>query len=193
MKMTLVCGFALVAAFSPVIGAEVTLADFESPDPGGWKIPDWAGEKADHVAKEIAVSKDQASKGSQSLKVVAQFPGGNWTAAVIELEDSIDLSEQSKLSVDIYLPKDAPEGLKGNICLTYGSNWTWAESVKNISLVPGKWTTIEVDMSEGSKDWKKVRVDNEFRSDIRKLDIRVISDKKPAYSGDLYIDNIRAE
>lgn len=187
------CGLVLVMALMRVNGAEVAIADFESPDPGAWKIPDWASEKADHVAREIGISTEQASKGAQSLKVTAQFPGGNWTAAVIELEDSIDLNEQSKLLVDIYVPKDAPDGLKGNVCLTYGSNWTWAESLKNIPLVPGKWVTLEIDISEGSKDWKKVRIDNEFRSDIRKLDIRVLSDKKPAYSGVFYVDNVRAE
>jgi hypothetical protein len=192
MKRTPIIGFVLAAAALPLAGAEVTVADFESPEPGGWKIPDWAAEKADHVAKEIAVSKEEASKGAQSLKVTAQFPGGIWTASVVELEDSLDFNEQSRIAVDIYLPKDAPEGLKGNICLSYGSNWTWAESVKNVSLIPGKWTTVEVDISEGSKEWKKVRVDNEFRTDIRKLDIRILSDKKPAYSGTFYIDNIRA-
>jgi len=186
--MILLAAFALAPAF----GAEQTIADFEGADPGGWKIPDWALEKADHVAKEIAVSKEQASKGAQSLKVTAAFPGGNWNAAVVELEEGLDLTPHSKLAVDIYLPKDAPEGLKGNICATFGGNWTWAEQLKNIALVPGQWTTVEVDIADGSKDWKKVRVDSDFRGDIRKLDIRVISDKKPAYSGEFYVDNIRA-
>jgi mannanase-like protein len=192
MNKIMTFGFILGAAILPVLGAEVTVADFEGAHPESWKIPDWALEKADHVAKEISISKDQASKGTQSLKVTAAFPGGTWNAAAVELEENLDFSEQSKISVDIYLPKDAPEGLYGNICVTYGSKWTWAEQVKNVPLVPGKWTTVEADIAEGSKDWKKVRVDGEFRSDIRKLNIRVISDKKPAYSGDFYFDNVRA-
>jgi hypothetical protein len=172
--------------------AEVTIADFEEPDAGKWVIPDWAKEKADHVAKEIGVSKEFAQKGAQSLKIAAQFPGEKWSAAVVETEEYLDLTDKSKLAVDIYIPKDAPEGLKGNVCATFGSGWSWAEQLKNIPLVPGQWTTVEVDIADGSKDWKKVRVDSEFRGDIRKLDIRIISDKKPAYNGNVYIDNIRA-
>jgi hypothetical protein len=175
-----------------VFAAETTIADFEEADPGKWGVPDWAKEKADHVAKDVAVSKEFAKKGAQSLVISTQFPGEKWTAAVVECEDYLDLTDKSKLAVDIYLPKDAPEGLKGNICATYGSGWSWAEQIKNIPLVPGQWTTVEVDIADGSKDWKKVRVDSEFRGDIRKLDIRVISDKKPAYSGPVFIDNIRA-
>jgi hypothetical protein len=183
---------ALVFFAVTAFGAETTIADFEEADPGKWVIPDWAKEKADHVAKDIAVSKEFAKKGAQSLVMSCQFPGEKWTAGVIELEEYLDLTDKSKIAVDIYLPKDAPEGLKGNICATYGTGWSWAEQLRNIPLVPGQWTTVEVDIADGSKEWKKVRVDSEFRSDIRKLDIRVISDKKPAYNGNVYIDNIRA-
>lgn len=192
MKSTLIACCCFVLATVPMLGAEVTIADFETPTPGSWKIPDWALEKADHVAKEISISTDQASKGAQSLKVTAQFPGGIWSGAVVEVEDSMDFTSQSKIAVDIYLPKDAPQGLMGNICATYGSAWSWAEQLKTVPLTPGKWTTVEVDISDGSKDWKKVRVDSDFRSDIRKLDVRVLSDKKPAYNGVFYIDNVRA-
>lgn len=192
MKRMMVFLVTMSAAILRVTGAELTVADFEGADAGTWKIPDWALEKADHVAKEVSVSKEQASKGAQSLKMVTAFSGSNWSAAVVETEENLDFSEQSKLAVDIYLPKDAPEGLMGNICVTYGSKWTWAEQAKNVPLVPGKWTTVEADIAEGSKDWKKVRVDGEFRSDIRKVDIRIISDKKPAYSGIAFIDNVRA-
>jgi hypothetical protein len=36
-----------------------------------------------------------------------------------------------------------------------------------------------------------VEVTEAFRQDIRKIDIRVESNNKPAYSGPFYIDNIR--
>ena len=37
-----------------------------------------------------------------------------------------------------------------------------------------------------------LKVNDLFRTDIRKMDIRVISDKKAAYNGPVYIDNLRA-
>ena len=58
-------------------------------------------------------------------------------------------------------------------------------------LVAGKWITVKADLMPGSKDWKTTKVDEEFRSSIRKVGIRVESDKKPAYSGAFYIDNVR--
>lgn len=171
--------------------ADVTVDDFEG-ESAKWNIPDWALEKQDHVAKKIELTDEVASAGKKSLKVDTAFPGGNWSAAVVELEDYLDFSPAQKIAVDIFLPKDAPEGLKGNIVLTVGDGWTWTEQLKVIDLVPGKWTTVEANIADGSKDWKKTRVDEQWRSDIRKIDIRVISDKKAVYSGPVYIDNIRA-
>jgi hypothetical protein len=172
--------------------AEMTIADFEGAEPDKWTIPDWAKEKADHVAQAIEVSKEVASKGSQSLKVDCAFPGDKWTTAVVETEDYLDLTDKTTLAFDVYIPKDAPEGLKGNICVTYGSGWAWAEQMKDIPIKPGVWNPIEVDISNTSKDWKKLRIDEEFRGDIRKIDLRVISDKKPSYLGPVFIDNVRA-
>jgi hypothetical protein len=171
--------------------ADVTVDDFEG-EAAKWNIPDWALEKADHVAKKLELSKEQASDGKSSLKIETAFPGGSWTAAVVELEDYLDFSPAQKVAVDIYIPADAPEGLKGNIVLTIGDGWTWTEQLRPVALVPGKWTTVEANIADGSKDWKKAKVDEMWRSDIRKVDIRVISDKKPAYSGPVYIDNMRA-
>jgi hypothetical protein len=144
------------------------------------------------VAKKLELTKEQASDGKSSLKIEAAFPGGSWTAAVVELEDYLDFSPAQKVAVDIFIPADAPEGLKGNIVLTIGDGWTWTEQLRPVALVPGKWTTVEANIADGSKDWKKAKVDEMWRSDIRKIDIRVISDKKPAYNGPVYIDNMRA-
>lgn len=172
--------------------ADVKIADFET-DQLTWGVPDWALEKADHVAKKIELSSDVASDGKKSLKIDAAFTGQGWTAAVVEVQDYFDLSASQKVAVDVYLPKDAPEGLTGNIVLTVGDGWTWTEQLRSVPLVPGKWTTVEANIADGSKDWKKATVDNAWRSDIRKVDIRVISEKKAAYSGPVYIDHIRGE
>ena len=178
-----------VAADKPV--DKLTVGDFEEPQLT-WNIPDWALEKADHVAKDIKLSTDVASSGKQSLKIDANFPGVNWTAAVVELEDYLNFTPYQKIAVDVYLPKEAPPGLKGNIVLTVGEGWTWTEQLRPVMLEPGKWTTVEANIADESKDWKKAKVDAAWRADIRKIDVRVISDKKPAYTGPVYVDNVRA-
>ena len=123
--------------------------------------------------------------------IMTDFPGGRWTGAIVEIMQYFDWSDYSKLACDIYLPKDAPLGLKGKMILTVGDSWKWVEMSKSTSLIPGKWVTISADLKKGSIDWRRVQVDDAFRSDVRKLDIRVESNNKPAYTGPIYIDNIR--
>ena len=61
---------------------------------------------------------------------------------------------------------------------------------RGISLVPGEWTTIHANVKEGSTDWKFFPDEN-FRKDIKRLGVRVESDRKPVYTGPIYIDNVR--
>ncbi len=157
----------------------------------GWEIPDWAYEKPDHVQKEINVSNKYASEGASSLEIQAEFPGGRWTGAITEIMQYFDWTDFSKISCDIYLPKEAPLGLTGKIILTVGDSWKWVEMSRSFALKPGEWTTISADIKPGSIDWRRVQVDDAFRQDVRKIDIRVESNNKPAYTGPIYIDNIR--
>lgn len=157
----------------------------------GWEIPDWAYEKPDHVCQDINPSTNFSSKGAGSLEMQVEFPGGRWTGALIEIMQYFDWSDYSKIAVDLYIPKDAPLGLKAKIILTVGDSWKWVEQSKSAALKPGQWVTLEADLKPGSIDWRRVQVDEAFRSDIRKLDIRVDSNNKPAYTGPIYIDNIR--
>lgn len=167
-----------------IFGFETTLA--------GWEIPDWALEKKDHVAKDLAISRDYASEGQYSLKMTADFPGGGvWTAALVEVLEYFDWSPYSIISIDIYVPEGATSKLKGEIIFTVGEDWTWREMSKTTKLKAGTWTTIKADIKPGSKDWRRYKPDDEFRADIRKFAIRVASDKYPVYSGPIYIDNIR--
>jgi hypothetical protein len=157
----------------------------------GWEIPDWAYEKPDHVQQDIRSSNNFASDGSSSLEIDTEFPGGRWTGAIIEIMQYFDWSDYSTIACDIYLPADAPLGLKAKMILTVGDSWKWVEQSKSASLKPGEWVTVSADLKPGSIDWRRVQVDEAFRSDIRKLDIRVDSNNKPAYTGPVYIDNIR--
>lgn len=172
------------------MAAEKILYSFDKGT-DGWEIPEWALEKSDYVAQSVESSQDYANEGASSLKISADFPGKTWTAAIIEVAESFDLTPYGEISCDIYVPKDAPEGLKGKIILTVGENWKWAEMSRSVPLVPGQWTTISASLLPGSTNWQRTVVDDNFRKDIRKIDIRVESNKKPAYSGAVYIDSIK--
>ncbi len=182
----ILCFFAAGLSFA----GEDVLFSFEGGTEG-WEIPDWAYEKPDHVQEAINISEEFASNGANSLEVEAVFPGGRWAGAIVETMQYFDWSEYNKLACDIYLPADAPLGLKAKFILTVGDNWQWVEMSRSYDLKPGEWVTVEADIAPGSIDWRRVEVGEAFRQDIRKIDIRVESNNKPAYSGPFYIDNVR--
>lgn len=168
-----------------------TYFDFEMPDLNGWELPLWVQGKTDYVAKEVTFSEDVATSGKGSMKVVSDFPGGKWTAALVEIEQYLDLSSYRVIEADIYLPPDAPIGLKAKFILTVGNNWKFVEMSRSVPLIPGEWATLTASIEPGSYDWKRVVPDEEFAEDVRKIAIRIESNRKPQYSGTLYIDNVR--
>jgi hypothetical protein len=169
---------------------ETVLFSFENGT-DGFEIPDWAYEKPDHVQQDIRSSQNFASEGNSSLEIDCEFPGGRWTGAIIEIMQYFDWADYSTLACDVYLPQGAPMGLKGKIILTVGDSWKWIEMSRSYNIKPGQWTTMTADLKAGSIDWRRIEVDEAFRSDIRKIDIRVESNNKPAYTGPIYIDNVR--
>lgn len=186
--------FAVIGLLSAAVVARAeeatVLFDFET-GLQGWEIPDWAYEKTDHVQKEVKISDVYSSEGVNSLEMDVDFPGGRWTGAIVEIMQFFDWTEYSKVACDIYLPEGAPQGLKAVMVLTVGDSWKWVEMSRSYSLEPGEWVTMSGDLTPGSVDWRRVQVDDTFRQDIRKIDIRVQSNNKPAYAGPVYIDNIR--
>ena len=191
--IVLTIAIALVLSVSSFVRAEDKVIFGFEKDTQGWEIPDWALEQEDHVAKSIEASKDVAGEGKGSLKVMTVFPGNMWTAALIEDFEYFDWTPYKGIACDIYVPKDAPTGLKGKIILTVGENWKFTEMARSVPLVPGQWTTVSANLSPGSEDWKKTTVDDAFRKDVRKVAIRVESNKKPVYTGPVYVDNIRLQ
>lgn len=188
--MLLAAVFSFLVAGLSFAAEENVLFSFES-GADGWEIPDWAYEKPDHVQESINVTEGISSDGVNSLEVEAVFPGGRWAGAIIETMQYFDWTDYKTLACDIFLPADAPVGLKSKIILTVGDNWQWVEMSRAFDLVPGEWTTVEADISPGSIDWRRIEVGESFRTDIRKMDIRVDSNNKPAYAGPFYVDNIR--
>ena len=124
------------------------------------------------------------------MKIVSDFPGDTWTASLVEIQQYLDLSPFRAISVDVYLPPEAPAGLKAKLILTVGSNWKFVEMNRSVPLIPGEWTKISASIEPGSYDWKRVVPDESFGQDVRKIAIRVESNK-PKYSGPIYVDNVR--
>lgn len=193
MKKAILLALLAVGIFSLSIcsyAEETVLFSFEN-GLEGWEIPDWAYEKPDHVQQELNKSDNFASNGNSSLEVVTEFPGGRWTGAITEIMQYFDWTDYSEIACDVYLPEGAPLGLKGKIILTVGDDWKWVEQSKSVKLKPGEWITLKANLKPGSIDWRRVQPDDEFRADVRKIDIRIESNNKPAYSGPIYIDNVR--
>lgn len=188
--------FFLALAFitsNPVdsLAEEFVLYSFET-DPQGWEIPSWAMEKKDHIARQIGISEFQASEGRYALEVDVDFSGSpQWEGAYVErLIDVTDWSPFNHIAADIFLPKDAPRGLKAKIILTVGDEWKWTEMNKGTSLAPGEWSVVKADLTSASLNWRRFITDA-FRADVRKLGIRVESNGKILYKGPIYIDNVR--
>ncbi len=179
---------AIVIAPVNAFSADKVLFSFEE-DTEGWEIPDWCYEQDDYVGEGLDVSSTVAKDGNKSLVLTVNFPGQRWYGALAEVMEYFDWTPYSTVSCDIYLPADAPNGLRAKIVLTVGENWRWTEMSRSYRLKPGEWTHISANLKPGSTDWKRTKPDDEFRADVRKLAIRIESNK-PAYSGPIYIDNI---
>ena len=195
------------------LAAERILFDFEK-DTEGWGVPEWCFDKPDYVCKTATTSKDVASHGSSSLMLEVELPGPMWHAGVVECDEcEFDLSKYSTISCDFYLPKNAPHGISAKLVLTVSENkeWKWTETANGIDLQPGQWVTLTANLKPSSKDWMRLRspeeaqtnsnnpkitgayildVTDAFRAKVKKIDVRVESDKVD-YKGKIYIDNIR--
>jgi hypothetical protein len=175
---------------APVARNVKTLYDFEV-DEDGWEIPVWEVDKPDHVARSLKRTDAFANRGSSGLELIVEFPGGYWTAALVETQQYLDLSNYDGIQADVFVPADCPEGLRARLILTVGEDWRFVEMSRSVRLVPGEWTTISASISEEGNDWKRAKADEAFKSDVRKIALRIESNRKPAYSGPIYIDNIR--
>jgi hypothetical protein len=169
-------------------GAERVLFSFEKGCQG-WEIPEWAANNADFIARSAKISKEVTRSGKSSLKVAVHFTGKHGTAAVVEDFEYFNWTPYREVLCDIYAPKNAPHGLKAKIVLTIGKSWKRVEMSRFVELDPGHWVTVSANLLPGSKDWTMTMVREHFRKDVRKIAVKVESDKP--YSGAVYIDNVR--
>lgn len=180
----------VVSGASVAGAAEIVIYGFEETAQG-WAIPDWAKASNDYVSRDAMVSTTRAEEGQSALELRVSFPGDRWTGAYVEREVEVtDWSRFGQLSVSLYVPADAPEELIGRLILTVGEDWTWTEMNHGVPLQPGAWTGITANLKPGSLDWKFFPEES-FRKDVRKLGVRVESDKRPVYTGSVFVDNVR--
>lgn len=190
ISLLLVAGLCLIA--NTGFCEEEVIFGFEE-GVSAWQMPDWSFEDEAYVGENVSVSEMFAKEGDTSLELTADFSGAKWTGVYVEIQESFNWTPYKGISADVFLPEDAPYGLKAKIILTVGEDWTWTEMARSVDLVPGQWTTIMADLLPGSYDWRKTQVTDGFRADVRKLGIRVESNLQPVYSGNIYIDNVRLE
>ena len=189
-KLALAIFLAQLGLAGRAAAAEIVVYGFEN-SLEGWAIPDWAKASTDYVGQSCESSAEHASQGQGALEIQAEFPGGRWTGVYVEREiETTDWTPFGSLSVDLYLPTGSPEGLTAKLILTVGEDWTWTEMNRALPLKPGTWTTITANLKPGSMDWKFFP-DDGFRSRVRKIGVRIESDKEPAYRGPVFLDNIR--
>ena len=53
------------------------------------------------------------------------------------MQQYLDLSQYRVIRADLYLPEDAPMGLKAKIILTVGDNWKFVEMSRTRSIGSG--------------------------------------------------------
>ena len=172
--------------------------DFELGNKKGWDIPDWAFEQKDHVARSTEISKEKASEGEASLKINCEFPGDKWTAALIEYNNELDLTQYDGISADIFLPKNCKsELIQARIIMTVGDGWWICQMKGAVLLKKGAWTTITAKLKDPSAwicraGWENVS--GSFNK-VKKIAIRIEYNANPwqagpPYNGPVYVDNI---
>ena len=189
--MVLLTAVALFSAGGLSHAREITLYTFEK-DPQGWEIPDWATAKKDHIARSLSVSEFNASEGKYALELDVDFSGlPGWQGAYVErVVDVTDWSPFNSVSTDIFLPINAPRGLRAKIILSVGDDWKWTEMNRSIPLTPGEWTVIKADLTPESMAWRRF-IDDGFRADVKKMGVRIESNGKIQYRGPIYVDNVK--
>lgn len=148
------------------------------------------------------------------MRLDVEFPGNIWRAGIMECEECVtSLDGYDAISCDFYIPDNAPSGISARLILSIeeDSEWKWVETAASVDLIPGKWVTLKAGIIPGSKDWilplgsvpegqspndpkvsgaERFNVTENFRKNIRKIAVRMESDKTP-YNGPVYIDNIK--
>jgi len=133
------------------------LYDFEAGDTDGWFMPAWAEGNQDDSGspRRPYIVSGPSPSGGGALESPIRITGARFSAAFFGVRVEADWRASDSLSVDVYLPPDAPKGLEARYYLI-GSDWKWREPPVAASLKPGSWKTLSIPLSglEGTLTWK---------------------------------------
>ena len=188
--------------------------DFEQSN-DGWDIPGWSFDRGyigTYFGKTLNLSMEKASSGDHSLALVSDFPGYDWSCAIIEKTVNLDLTGYETISVDVYVSKGAPTLLQAQIILTVGDARKFVEMKNPGPLKPGQWTTIKARLesppSPGSEEEPSNTSDFRGRGPrrlynnidkVEKVAVRIEYNSAPPnmigprYGRPIYIDNFVIE
>ncbi|MFA6636751.1 MAG: hypothetical protein WCV56_06590 [Candidatus Omnitrophota bacterium] len=209
MKNTGLVGVFIVFALFGFLGTQKTVfaatEDIHfSFDAGmeGWNIPEWTDSYPDYVAVEVLSSTETVKSGTGALEVVCDFPGNRWAAALVELNEDMDLSLYDTISADVYIPKAAPKGFfKARFAITAGIGWHFIEMREAVDLIPGKWVTLKVKIEKEETTVSEWRGRGDKRlskhlDQVKKVAIRIEYNAAPPHTiggkfkGSVFIDNV---
>ncbi|MEW9701487.1 S-layer homology domain-containing protein [Paenibacillus sp. SI8] len=163
--------------------------DFEAGAVQGWG-PAWGG-----ASNPVAVNEDMSVTGNTySLAVPVDFNGGSWQEAAVGINvngsSAIDLSQYSKLDLDVYVPTS----LTGKFALQLGMNdpsWQQFKDSYNITI-----NQSPVYKQVNGVDYQKLHVSTDFSgiptaklATFKQLVVK-LAGQSATFSGNLYMDNI---
>ncbi|HNX91853.1 MAG TPA: hypothetical protein PKY78_07370 [Candidatus Omnitrophota bacterium] len=162
-----------------------------------WGIPEWSGEKADHINPVLSIDENFGDKqDSMSLKLNLSFSGEAWSAGIIEANGVFDLTLYRALTFSVYLPSDAPKGIEARAIIVSGDDFKWIEMGRSFVVEPGRKTVIKANLKNGCRDWRikgeQIVLTEALKQDIRKVAIRIESNVVK-YDGPIYLDDIQIE
>ncbi len=136
-----------------------------------------------------------ASLGNGCLRVDLALPG----AGGVKMTPWGDWRSYNTLSLDIFIPKEAPDDLDVIVYIKDSEYWWYQRSLLRApdtgrspgSLQKGKWLQVDLDISERATGWQPAGHarhwhDATFRP--KELGIRFLS--KNAYEGPVYVDEV---
>ena len=181
MRRYLLCLLLTAAAAQVAAGATAVRTlkwDFEE-DSGGWDYISCTGTQS-----RIA-SDGSATNRAARLDVDLPLPAS--MATKVDFESR----RVGTLSYQVYLPKDAPYGVKTLFYLK-DKDGLWFQNLRREPLEAGKWTTHTVDLSSGSTHLEPRghfhRWNDYLSHKMNLIGIKFIS--SAPYKGPVYVDNV---
>lgn len=179
----------------------VTLYTFNR-DTEGWQMPDWPNGNRDpngvlYKPKQVGYPTATDENNKSALYVPVNLVSGKPSQAFVGTAPGTDWSLIDAISVDVYLPKDAPQGLDATLYFM-GNGWQWMLQKKDYILRPGEWTRIEAPLAGFQTDDAWDKTEQEIKAaltNVIEFGVRISNGKdgSSAYLGPVYLTRFRVQ